>query len=154
VDLTVAIGVGVTLASLIFMMHMSETAGLLPEELSVDDPTQRAALPKGVEVFRFAGPMFFGVAREMLDALHRSGRTPKAIILRMDMVPYIDSSGANALESFVRRANRDGTRVILCDLRNEPDAVLAKLWSAFTGAERIKTFQAALQRANALHPAD
>jgi len=74
VDLTVAIGVGVTLASLLFMARMSDTAGLLPDELSLDDPTQRASLPKGVEVFRFAGPMFFGVAREMLDALHRTGR--------------------------------------------------------------------------------
>ena len=101
VDLTVAIGVGVTLASLLFMARMSETAGLLPEDLSVDDPAQRAALPRGVEVFRFAGPMFFGVAAEMLEALRRSGRTPKAIILRMDRVPYIDSTGAVALESFV-----------------------------------------------------
>ena len=77
VDLTVAIGVGVTLASLLFMSRMSETAGVMPEELSVDDPQQRAALPKGVEVFRFSGPMFFGVAGEMMDALRRSGRTPR-----------------------------------------------------------------------------
>jgi sulfate permease, SulP family len=74
VDLTVAIGVGVTLASLLLLARMSETAGLMSEELSMDDPAQRASLPKGVEVFRFAGPMFFGVARDMLDALHRSIR--------------------------------------------------------------------------------
>ena len=100
VDLTVAIGVGVTLASLLFMARMSETAGLLSEELSIDDPAQRASLPAGVEVFRFAGPMFFGVAREMLDVLHRLGREPKIIILRMERVPYIDSTGASALEGF------------------------------------------------------
>ena len=48
VDLTVAIGVGVTLASLLFMARMSETAGLMSEEQSVDDPAQRAMLPAGV----------------------------------------------------------------------------------------------------------
>lgn len=150
VDLTVAIGVGVTLASLLFMARMSDTTGLLPDELSIDDPTQRAALPKGVEVFRFAGPMFFGVAREMLDALHRTGRSPKTIILRMERVPYIDSSGASALEAFVRQAHGEGTKLILCDLREQPAMLLAKLWPQFIGAERATTFQAALDQVSAI----
>ena len=152
VDLTVAIGVGVTLASLLFMARMSETAGLMPVEQSVDDPAQRAAIPKGVEVFRFAGPMFFGVAGEMLDVLHRSGRMPKIIVLRMERVPYVDSSGARALEIFVRQAYGNGTRVILCDLREQPAAFLDKVWSRFTGAERIATFSGAL--ATVSHDAD
>lgn len=146
VDLTVAIGVGVTLASLLFMARMSETAGLLPEERSIDDPAQRAALPKGVEVFRIAGPLFFGVAREMLDALQRSGGTPTTIILRMESVPYIDSTGASALQTFVRSAHRNGTRLILCELREQPAACVAKLWPSFTGAEHVATFNAALER--------
>jgi SulP family sulfate permease len=146
VDLTVAIGVGVTLASLLFMARMSETAGLLPEEHSIDDPAQRAALPKGVEVFRIAGPLFFGVAREMLDALQRSGGSPTTIILRMESVPYIDSTGASALQTFVRSAHRNGTRLILCELREQPAACVAKLWDSFTGAERAATFHAALER--------
>ena len=144
VDLTVAIGVGVTLASLLFMARMSETTGVLFDEDSVDDPAQRAALPKGVEVFRFAGPMFFGVAREMLDVLQRSGRTPQTMILRMERVPYIDSTGAAALQAFVRQAHGNGTRVILCDLREQPGAFLAKLWTGFADVERVATFQIAL----------
>jgi SulP family sulfate permease len=99
-----------------------------------------------VEVFRFAGPMFFGVAREMLDALRRIGRSPNTIILRMERVPYIDSSGASALEAFVRQAHGEGTKLILCDLREQPSALLAKLWPRFTGAERVPSFQAALDR--------
>jgi SulP family sulfate permease len=150
VDLTVAIGVGVTLASLLFMARMSDATGLLPDELSIDDPTQRASLPKGVEVFRFAGPMFFGVAREMLDALHRTGRSPKTIILRMERVPYIDSSGASALEAFVRQAHGEGTKLILCDLGEQPAMLLAKLWPQFIGAERATTFQAALDQVSAI----
>jgi sulfate permease, SulP family len=144
VDLTVAIGVGVTLASLLFMSRMSETAGAMPEELSVDDPQQRAALPKGVEVFRFSGPMFFGVAGEMLDGLRRFGRTPRAIILRMDSVPYIDSSGASALESFARQARANGTRVILCELREQPRLLLSRLWRQHPEITLLPTFQAAL----------
>ena len=146
VDLTVAIGVGVTLASLLFMARMSETAGLMSEEQSVDDPAQRAMLPPGVEVFRFAGPMFFGVAGEMLDVLHRSGRNPRVIVLRMERVPYIDSSGATAIESLVRQARSKGTRVLLCDLHTQPAQFLERIWARFSGAERVATFQEALAR--------
>jgi SulP family sulfate permease len=150
VDLSVAIGVGVTLASLLFLARMSETAGLLPAELSIDDPAQRAALPKGVEVFRFAGPMFFGVAREMLDALRRSGRKPKIIILRMDQVPFVDSSGASALEAFANQAHRDGTRLILCDLREQPAAFLARLVPQFKDVQKVATFRAALEQVSSI----
>jgi SulP family sulfate permease len=146
VDLTVAIGVGVTLASLLFMARMSETTGLMSEEQSVDDPAQRAMLPPGVEVFRFAGPMFFGVAGEMLDVLHRSGRNPRVIVLRMERVPYIDSSGATALEALVRQARGAGTLVMLCDLRTQPAQFLERIWARFGGAERVATFQEALAR--------
>jgi SulP family sulfate permease len=146
VDLTVAIGVGVTLASLLFLSRMSEIAGLLPAHLSIDDPAQRAALPKGVEVFRFAGPMFFGVAREMLDAVSRSGRKPRVIILRMDQVPFVDSSGASALEAFARQAHREGTQLILCDLREQPAAFLARLSPRFMDVQQAATFQAALDQ--------
>ena len=150
VDLSVAIGVGVTLASLLFLARMSETSGLLPAELSIDDPAQRAALPKGVEVFRFAGPMFFGVAREMLEAVRRSGRKPQIIILRMDQVPFVDSSGASALEAFVRQAHRDGTRLILCELREQPAAFLARYGAKFMDARIAATFQAALDQVSSI----
>ena len=150
VDLTVAIGVGVTIASLLFMARMSESAHLLPESDAIEDPAQRAALPPGVEVFRFAGPMFFGVAGEMLDALSRIGRTPTTIILRMDRVPYIDSTGNSALETFVRQAQLSGINVILCDLPRQPWEFLARARPRFAGAGRTSTLAAAVVRARRL----
>ena len=109
VDLTVAIGVGVTLAALLFMRRMSETAGLVAMD-PAEEPELRAGLPAGVEVLRFTGPIFFGVASEMLEALRRSGQRPRAIILRMEEVPYIDATGANALATFVTPGEERGDR--------------------------------------------
>ncbi|MBS0476794.1 MAG: STAS domain-containing protein [Proteobacteria bacterium] len=146
VDLTVAIGVGVTLASLLFMARMSEATGVLADDESVEDPDQRSRLPDGVEVFRIAGPMFFGVAGEMLDALGRIGRTPRAVILRLDRVPYIDSSGAQVLETFVRQARAWGARVILCDMPRPVWETLARSTPRFAGAERVQSLDAALRR--------
>jgi len=146
VDLTVAIGVGVTLASLLFMARMAEASTVLGDDASLDDPDQRRALPEGVEVFRIAGPMFFGVAGEMLDALSRIGRRPDAVILRLDRVPYIDSSGVGMLGTFVERARKAGTRVILTDLPRPVWQTLARAHPRFAGAERTSTLAAALAR--------
>ncbi|HEY6869380.1 MAG TPA: SulP family inorganic anion transporter [Novosphingobium sp.] len=146
VDLTVAIGVGVTLASLLFMARMSGATDILADDDSVEDPNQRAALPDGVEVFRIAGPMFFGVAGEMLDALGRIGRSPRAIILRLDRVSYIDSSGIHVLEAFVRQARAGGARVILCDMPRQVWEALARSHPRFAGAERVKSLRAATAR--------
>jgi len=146
VDLTVAIGVGVTLASLLFMARMSETTGVLDDDDSVEDPIQRAALPPGVEVFRIAGPMFFGAANEMLEALSRIGRPPKAVILRLDRVPFIDSSGVHVLETVVSHARERGARVILCDMPRPVWETLARTKPRFAGAERVGTLAAAIRR--------
>ena len=118
----------------------------LVSDESVEDPDQRAALPEGTEVLRIAGPMFFGVAGEMLDALNRIGRTPRAIILRLDRVPYLDSSGVNVLETFVRQAKGRGLRVILCDMPPRVRETLTRATPRFAGAERVRTLASAITR--------
>jgi SulP family sulfate permease len=145
VDLTVAIGVGVTLAALLFMMRMSETAGLVALD-PAEEPELRDKLPDGVEVLRFTGPIFFGVASEMLEALRRAGQRPRAIVLRMEEVPYVDATGANALATFTRQAKHAGTEVWLCGLQQQPREFLAKFEPRFAGARRASTWAAALRR--------
>jgi len=114
VDLTVAIGVGVTLASLSFMARMSETVRIESGADEIDeDPDQRDTLPAEVEVFRINGPLFFGVTSELLEALKRIGRMPRVIILRLELVPWLDTSGAASLRDFVKRALAGGSNVIL-----------------------------------------
>ncbi len=127
VDLTVAIGVGVTIASLLFMMRMSESvaveqgAGIeVDPELDDEDRGQRDVLPDGVEVFRINGPFFFGVAGELLDTLRRVGRRPRAVILRMRLVPFLDASGLAAVAEFVKQAEISGARVILSGVQPQP----------------------------------
>lgn len=145
VDLTVAIGVGVTLAALLFMMRMSETAGLVAID-SKEEPELRDKLPAEVEVLRFTGPIFFGVASEMLEALRRAGQRPRAIILRMEQVPYIDATGANALATFTRQARYAGTEIWLVGLQKQPREFLANFEPRFAGARRAASWAAGLRR--------
>jgi SulP family sulfate permease len=132
VDLTVAIGVGVTLASLLFMARMAEafevdTSGRQDTDLDSEDVHQRDALPKGVEVFRITGPFFFGVAGELLDTLRRVGQSPKVIILRLRLVPLLDASGVQALEEFVKQAHFAGAKVVLSGVQPQPKSMLERV---------------------------
>ncbi len=132
VDLTVAIAVGVTLASLLFVARMAEAvevdrSGRRDAELDAEDLDQRDDLPPGVEVFRIAGPFFFGVAGELLDTLRRVGQSPRVIILRMRLVPLLDASGAQALAEFVEQARLAGARVIVSGVQPQPRAMLGRI---------------------------
>ncbi|NCP22562.1 MAG: sulfate permease [Erythrobacter sp.] len=132
VDLTVAIGVGVTLASLLFMARMAEavefdSGGEQDTDRDSEDVHQRDALPKGVEVFRITGPFFFGVAGELLDTLRRVGQSPKVIILRMRLVPLLDASGVQALEEFIEQTRIAGAQIVLSGVRAQPQSMLERV---------------------------
>jgi SulP family sulfate permease len=133
VDLTVAIGVGVVLAALMFMNRMSKAVQIgtsqngddeEDEDEDEDEDTQRIALPNGVEVFRITGPFFFGVASELLDTLRRLGERPKVFILRLRLVPFLDTTGANALRDFVKECLEQGIQVIFSGTQPQPMRLL------------------------------
>lgn len=134
VDLTVAIGVGVTLASLLFMHKMSQASSLHAQGRSIrdsfdegkEDETQRDDLPEGVEVFRMTGPIFFGMAGTMLETLQAMGEMPKILILRTKLVPYIDVAGLNAMTDLIKTCEEKGSKIIFSGLQPQPKNMLAK----------------------------
>jgi SulP family sulfate permease len=130
VDLTTGIGVGMVLASFLFMRRMAEVTNvrLLSEEFQdAPRPSQdesgaiyRRRVPKGVEVYEINGPFFFGAAEKFKDTLSEISKKPKVLIVRMRNVPAIDSTGMHALQDLVRRTRRDGTVVYLSDVHAQP----------------------------------
>lgn len=124
IDLTVAIEVGVVLASFMFMRRMvdvtrvsSITKSITADETSdIDDDPDGIALrdvPAGVEVFEINGPFFFGAADKFRDTMREIKKPPKALILRMRHVPTIDATGLRALEDTIEQARKDKVTVIL-----------------------------------------
>jgi SulP family sulfate permease len=164
VDLTVAIEVGLVLAAFLFMHRMSEVVALeanvnLVEE-DEDDfeakgrTSQRAQLPPGVEAYQVSGPLFFAVANRFDEVLNQFPKPPRIFILRLRLVPLIDSSGVTALRQFLERCARAGTRVILSGLREQPRAVLEQMGVRPDGTKLLfaANFEAALNLARASSP--
>ena len=138
VDLTVAIEVGVVLAAVIFMHRMAEATavsrGVSLIERDQDDFARprtdyeaRSELPKGVEMFELRGPLFFGAASRLIDALEAAFPPPRAFVLRFRDVPLADASGVNALERFLKRCRTHNVSVVFCELRPAVEATLRKL---------------------------
>ena len=130
VDLTIAIGVGITLSSLLFMNRMSKSVEISntpkkPEKITTN-LNQREALPNGVEVFWISGPIFFGMANELIDILKRIGYTPRVLIIRMRLVPYLDGTGASALIDLVKQCHKNNTKIIFSSIQTQPIKILSK----------------------------
>jgi sulfate permease, SulP family len=160
-DLTVAIEVGLVLAAFLFMHRMSEVVAIGSDVTLLDEdaddftaaaqPSQRAALPPGVEVYQVSGPLFFAVANRLDDVLNQFPKPPRVFILRMRLVPLIDASGVTALRQLLERCRRHGTRVILSGLNEQPRAILAQMGVRPDGAQLqfADNFAAALALASA-----
>ncbi len=157
VDLTLAIEVGVVLAAIIFMHRMAEATavsrGVTVLERDQDDFARprteysaRAELPAGVDVFELRGPLFFGAASRLIDALDAAFPPPRAFVLRFRDVPLADASGVNALERFLKRCQSHDVSVIFSELQPGVRASLQKL-GVLAHVETIESYEAALQRA-------
>lgn len=158
VDLTLAIEVGVVLAAMIFMHRMAEATavgrGVSLMDRDEDDFARpgreaysaRAELPAGVEVFELRGPLFFGAASRLTDALDAAFPPPRAFILRFKDVPLADASGVGALERFLKRCENHRVVVIGCELRPEVRTALGKL-AVLGRMQTADTYEAAIAAA-------
>jgi SulP family sulfate permease len=129
IDLTMGIGVGMVLASFLFMRRMSEVTEVRQitddldddaDELEDADQISTRTVPPGIEVYEVYGPFFFGAAEKFKDVLAEVFRKPKVLIIRMRHVPAIDSTGLNVLRDLVRRTRHDRTLVLISELQNQP----------------------------------
>jgi SulP family sulfate permease len=139
VDLNVAIAVGVVMASMMFVHRMAEQPGARPKALTALTPEgapepapdgashsliMELALPDGVAVFQFQGPLFFGVASNVAMAVGADARWPRVLILRMRDVPYIDATAVGALEELAAQCRKHDCRIVFSGLQPQPRRTL------------------------------
>jgi SulP family sulfate permease len=172
VDLTIGIGVGMVLASFLFMKRMAEVTNvtMVSQEFQENRPSgdvsgaiYRRQVPKGVEVYEINGPFFFGAAEKFKDTLSQISKKPRVLIVRMRNVPAVDSTAMHALRDLVRRTRRDGTLVILSDIQEQPlvalerSGLLGEVGKEYCSADidaALDTARKHLARAPAAGPAE
>jgi SulP family sulfate permease len=129
IDLTVAVQVGMVLAAFLFMKRMSEVTNVQAVTREFTDATERrgarAAVPKGVEIYEINGPFFFGAAEHFKEQVNTVATKPKVLIILMRNVPAIDSTGLHALTQLARRVRKDGTRMMIAEVHEQPMMALS-----------------------------
>ena len=120
IDLTVAIQVGVVLATFLFMQRMSNATQItqVTETLIDQDETEtrdisKLEVPAGVEVFEIYGSLFFGAIERFKDAMRSVKKRPLVLVLRMRHVQTIDASGLHTLNELLEVTHRRGIALIV-----------------------------------------
>jgi SulP family sulfate permease len=152
-DLTVAVGVGMTLAALLYIYRIAETTTVAPvtrEYLSDGQAhiLQDKDIPSNVTILRIHGPFLFGTTEKLAEATKDLASFGDVVILRLRNMTALDATGMHALEQFSDRLRGAGKTLLLCGARDQPSRLVSQ--SGFldhVGAENVLPHvQAALAR--------
>lgn len=116
-DLVIAVMVGVILALLNFFRRMTAAVGVTElEGAGVSDAlgVQQVPIFKDVLVYTIDGPFFFGAVEQFESALLHTNTEPRAVIVSMEHVPFIDLSALASLQDTLGQLRKHGVTVALC----------------------------------------
>jgi SulP family sulfate permease len=156
-DLTVAVGVGMSLAALLYIYRIADTTTVAPV---TDDyirdglphVLQGRILPSYVTLLRIHGPFLFGTTEKLADATANLDAFAPVVILRLRNMTAIDATGIHAIETFAKRLHGSGRTLLLCGAMQQPSKLLSGArFLDRVGRENIMpNIQVALDRAQLL----
>ncbi|MGK0465389.1 SulP family inorganic anion transporter [Clostridium sp.] len=156
-DLVIAIGIGLVLASLLFMRRMADVSDvryILDEHEDKDqiELIDSIKTPENVSVYEINGPFFFGAADKFMHAVRELGIPTKILIIKMSNVPAIDATGYHGLEMLYELCKKHHTELIILNLQDQPLNALSKYgFIDLLGKENFCTnVEKAIDRANYL----
>ena len=152
-DLVVAIGVGLSLACLLFMKRMADVAVVKEWEYVEDTGDEQGRLkpvPAYVMGYEISGPMFFGAADKIPHMERDNGC--RVLILRMRSVPAMDITALNGLRRLYDECVRKNINVVFSHVNEQPMSVFRKSGMYdLVGAENFQpNIDVALERAISL----
>jgi SulP family sulfate permease len=124
-DLTVAVGTGMALASLLYILRVAETTTVAPvtEEYlrdGVPHILQDKEVPSYVTILRIHGPFLFGTTEKLMDATADLTSFAPVLIVRLRNMTALDATGLHALEVLIDRLRKSGRTLLLCGAREQP----------------------------------
>ncbi len=132
-DLTVAIEVGLVLACVFFIYRMSTLFKVLPYVAPAG-----SELPPGVQVFELYGSLFFGAVGGIEKLQSRLAPDTRALVLEMNRLILIDTSGIDALQQLHRSLQRRQVALVLANVNEQPLSLIRRSGlETIIGAEHI-----------------
>ena len=150
VDLTVAIEIGIVLASLMFMKRMADNGeAVLMNDMDTNTIEDYDDIPAGIGIYEISGPFFFGAAKKFSEVLKVRRDSNKILIIRMRHVPFMDETGERNFLEAIKSLQGENKKIILSGVKPEVRKSLDKCRISFlVGKGNIHdNFDAALAHA-------
>jgi len=126
-NLVYAVGVGLIIASLVFMKKMgdstedkSDVKTLKAEKSWTDESEFPEDMKEKVFIKHIKGPIFFGSTSFIQVLAKQIPETASHVIIRMDKVPYIDQTGLYALEDVMLELEKNDIHILIVDIQKQP----------------------------------
>ncbi|MBM3407026.1 MAG: STAS domain-containing protein [Betaproteobacteria bacterium] len=126
-DLTVAVEVGLVLASLLFIVRIASVTRLERIDLS-----ERMSGLASVEGWRLFGSLFFGSVNRLEPLLDPTRPVADITVLDLHQLINLDTTGLDALQSFHRMLDKRGKRLVIVGANTQPLSLMER--SGFTAA--------------------
>jgi SulP family sulfate permease len=129
-DLTVAVGVGLGLAALLYIRRVADTTTVAPvsDEYIRDGlphVLQGRIVPPYVTLLRIHGPFLWGTTEKLVEATVNMDAFEPVVILRLRNMTAIDATGIHAIETFGKRLHASGRSLVLCGAMEQPSKLLS-----------------------------
>jgi SulP family sulfate permease len=126
-NLVYAVGVGLIIASLVFMKKMgdstedkSDVKSLKAEKSWKDEIGFTDEMKEKVFIKHIKGPIFFGSTSFIQVLAKQIPASASHVIIRMDKVPYIDQTGLYALEDVMLELEKNDIHILIVDVQKQP----------------------------------
>ncbi len=132
VDLIIAVGAGLVLASLTFVKHMADIQAKGVQRfqegnndesqsmirLSMEEKTALRNLSHFLVFYHFDGPLSFAAAKTAFAKLN-GGHKSKIVLFDFSSTTYIDTTAALTLKEAIQTLSQEGSEVAICGLLPE-----------------------------------
>ena len=156
-DLTVAVEVGMVLASLLYIYRISETTTVstVTDEYIEDGRLhilQDKQVPDYVTILRIHGPFLFGTTEKLIEATADLTPFASIVVLRLRNMSALDATGLHAIESLADRLHDSGRTLLICGARDQPASLIERstLYEHVGTDGSLPHIEAALARAREL----
>ncbi len=133
-DLVYAVGIGLVIASLMFMKKIgdltaerSDVKSLKAEKAWADEGDFPENLKEEVFIKHIKGPLFFGSTSDFQSLALQIPHTAEIVIMRLDRMQYMDQSGLYAMEDMLQDLKKRNVDALFVGLLRQPQYMMERI---------------------------
>tara|TARA_R110002124_G_scaffold89643_5_gene229184 strand:+ start:4889 stop:6742 length:1854 start_codon:yes stop_codon:yes gene_type:complete len=133
-NLVYAVGIGLIIASLMFMKKIGDLAAERSDVKSLKKEknwSDEADFPEGLKekvfIKHIKGPLFFGTTSDFHSLAQQIPENATSVIIRLGRMQYMDQSGLYAMEDVLQELQKKNIQVLFVNLLKQPRYMMERI---------------------------